>query len=290
MHASHVAGEHVEYFLHRRVAFGEGITGWVVANGRSMCSASPELDLVGVPPEIAGRVRSVLAAPLVREDGAFGAITLYSEGHSFYTSEHVRLLESVSLHVRSAQQRLEFEKTKESALTDPLTELPNARALHLMLEQRVAECQRTKREPLSVLSLDVDDFKEINDKYGHGVGDRLLASVSREIKKQLRQMDVLARYSADEFIAVMPTATAEVASMVVERIRAAVESHKYRVRTGQTMQIGISIGAGCFPQDGETAVDLLSVASTNMQHDKRARKTSHCPRPPSTRAVTAAYR
>ncbi|MBA3243103.1 MAG: diguanylate cyclase [Acidobacteria bacterium] len=291
VHASHVAGEHVEYFLHRSVAFGEGITGWVVANGRSMCSASPELDLAGVPPEIAGRVRSVLAAPLVREEGAFGAITLYSEGRSFYTSEHMRLLESVSLHASSAlNNALMFEKTKESALTDPLTELPNARALHLMLEQRVAECQRTNREPLSVLSLDVDNFKEINNKYGHGVGDRLLASVAREIKKQLRQMDVLARYSADEFIAVMPTATAEVALMVVERIRAAVESHKYRVRTGQTMQIGISIGAGCFPQDGETAEDLLSIASTNMLHDKRARRTSHCPSPSNAVASLDAYR
>jgi diguanylate cyclase (GGDEF)-like protein len=220
----------------------------------------------------------VLSAPLLREEGAFGAITLYSGAHAPYTTEHARLLESVALHASSAlNNALMFEKTKESALTDPLTALPNARALHLMLEQRVAECQRTNREPLSVLSLDVDDFKEINKKYGHGVGDRLLASVAREIKKQLRQMDVLARHSADEFIAVMPTATPEVAVLVVERVRAAVESHQYRVRTGHTTQVGISIGVGCFPRDGETAEELLRTAAADMQRDKRARKGSPFP-------------
>jgi diguanylate cyclase (GGDEF)-like protein/putative nucleotidyltransferase with HDIG domain len=277
-HAAHVAGEHAEYFTHRRVPFGEGITGWVVANGRSMCSSSPELDLVGVPEEIAAGVGSVLSAPLLREEGAFGAITLYAGAHAPYTTEHTRLLESVALHASSAlNNALMFEKTKESALTDPLTGLPNARALHLMLEQRVAECERANREPIAVLSLDVDDFKEINKKYGHGVGDRLLASVALEVKKQLRQMDVLARHSADEFIAVMPTATPEVAVLVVERVRAAVESHQYRVRTGHTTQVGISIGVGCFPRDGETAEELLRTAAADMQRDKRARKGSPIP-------------
>ena len=74
-----------------------------------------------------------------------------------------------------------FEKTKESALTDPLTDLPNARGFYMMLEQRVAECQRLNREPLSVISMDVDNFKKINDDYGHAVGDRLLASIAKVI-------------------------------------------------------------------------------------------------------------
>ncbi|HEU4595435.1 MAG TPA: diguanylate cyclase [Pyrinomonadaceae bacterium] len=290
-HAAHVAGAHAEFYAHRRVAFGEGITGWVVANGRSMCSVSPELDLVGVPEEIASQVGSVLAAPLLREEGAFGAITLYAGSHAPYTNEHARLLESVALHASSAlNNALMFEKTKERALTDPLTELPNARALHLMLEQRVAECQRANREPLAVLSLDVDDFKEINKKYGHGVGDRLLASVAHQIKKQLRQMDVLARYSADEFIAVMPTATPEVAVLVIERVRAAVESHQYRVRTGHTTQVGISIGVGCFPRDGETAEELQRAAAADMQRDKRARKASPLPSNPDPVVSLDAYR
>jgi diguanylate cyclase (GGDEF)-like protein len=165
-----------------------------------------------------------------------------------------------------------FEKTKESALTDPLTELPNARAFHLALEQRIAECQRLNREPVSVLCMDLDDFKKINDTHGHGLGDRLLAAVAGVIKKQLRQMDVLARYAGDEFVAIMPMASNEVASMVAERIRTAIETQQFVVRTGKTTRISISVGVACFPGDGETAEELLNNAGRAMQQEKHVRK------------------
>ena len=96
--AAHAAGEHADIFARRRMSVGDGITGWVIANARSMCNASPELDLVGVPEEIAKQYRGVLVSPLLREDGAFGAITLYSKNRTSYTTEHVRLLESVCQH------------------------------------------------------------------------------------------------------------------------------------------------------------------------------------------------
>jgi diguanylate cyclase (GGDEF)-like protein len=141
-----------------------------------------------------------------------------------------------------------------------------------MLEQRIAECQRLNREPMTVLSMDLDDFKRVNNSFGHGIGDRLLAGAAEVIKKQLRQMDVLSRYAGDEFVAVMPMASKEVALMVAERIRNAVEAHKFPVRTGRTTQVGISIGIACFPHDGETSEDLFMSAERNMQHDKHARR------------------
>ncbi|HYP54588.1 MAG TPA: diguanylate cyclase, partial [Pyrinomonadaceae bacterium] len=271
--AAHVAGEHAEVFSKRLVTVGEGITGWVIANGRSMCNTSPELDLVGTPDELVGTIKGVLVSPLIRDDGAFGAITLYSHNRSTYTTEHVRLLESVAHHASKAlNNALMFERTRESALTDPLTELPNSRALRLMLEQRLAECQRLNREPLTLLSLNLDDFKNVNHTYGHGVGDRLLAAVAQLIKKQLRQMDVIGRYAGDEFAAVMPMASKEVAKMVAGRIRAAVEEHEFPVRTGKTASVGISIGLACVPADGETAEELLTSAGRHMQTDKHSRK------------------
>src|SRR6185503_7211116 len=100
--AAHAAGEDADIFRYRRVTVGEGITGWVIANARSMCNASPELDLVGIPEEIARNYRGVLVSPLLREDGAFGAITVYSKSRSSYSAEHVRLLESVCQHASSA--------------------------------------------------------------------------------------------------------------------------------------------------------------------------------------------
>jgi diguanylate cyclase (GGDEF)-like protein len=215
----------------------------------------------------------VLVSPLVREDGAFGAITLYSKSRISYTTEHVRLLESVSQHASSAlNNALTFEKTRESALTDPLTDLPNSRAFYMMLEQRIAEGQRLNKESLAVISLDVDDFKKINDAYGHAVGDRVLASIAKVIKKEMRQMDILARYAGDEFVAIMPMASAMMASMVAERIRSAVESQKFQVRTGKMVEVGVSLGISCFPNDGETTEQLLTAAARNMQQDKHARK------------------
>src|SRR2546429_304798 len=206
--AMHVVGDHSDLFKLRRINIGDGITGWVIANSRSMCNSSPELDLVGLPDEIARSYRGVLVSPLIREDGAFGAIALYSKGRTSYTTEHVRLLESVAQHAASAlNNALTFEKTKESALTDPLTELPNARSLYMMLEQRIAECQRMNRESLALISIDIDDFKLINDSYGHHIGDRLLASVAGVVRKEVTQMDILTRYAGDEFVVIMPMAS-----------------------------------------------------------------------------------
>jgi len=271
--AMHVVGDHADLFSARRISVGDGITGWVIANARSMCNSSPELDLVGLPDEIARSFRGVLVSPLIREDGAFGAITLYSKGRTSYTTEHVRLLESVAQHAASAlNNAITFEKTKESALTDPLTELPNARGFYMMLEQRLAECQRMNRESLSLISMDVNDFKNINDQWGHALGDRMLASIARVVRKELRQMDILSRYAGDEFVAIMPMASQSMAEMIAERIRTAVAEHKFSVRTGKTVEVSISTGIACFPDDGETTEELLTAAARNMQRDKHTRK------------------
>ena len=272
--AAHAAGEDAELFSRRRMNVGDGITGWVIANSRSMCNASPELDLVGIPDEIAKQYRGVLVSPLLREDGSFGAITLYSKSRTSYTTEHVRLLESVCQHASSAlNNALTYEKTRESALVDPLTELPNARGFYMMLEQRIAECQRMNRESLAVISMDIDDFKIINDKYGHSIGDRLLASAAGVMRRELRQMDVLTRYAGDEFVAIMPMASSAMAAAVSERIRNAIEEQLFSVRTGTMIGLGLSVGFACFPDDGETTEELLTAAARNMQRDKHGRKT-----------------
>jgi diguanylate cyclase (GGDEF)-like protein/putative nucleotidyltransferase with HDIG domain len=271
--AIHAVGDHSDLFERRRISVGDGITGWVIANSRSMCNSSPELDLVGLPDDIVRTYRGVLVSPLIREDGAFGAITLYSKGRTSYTTEHVRLLESVAQHAASAlNNAMTFERTRESALTDPLTELPNARGFYMMLEQRLAECQRLNRESLSLISMDIDEFKKINDQWGHATGDRLLASVARVIRKELRQMDILSRYAGDEFVAIMPMASQTMSEGVAERIRNAVAKHQFSVRTGKNIEVTISTGVACFPNNGETSEELLTTAARNMQQDKHSRK------------------
>jgi diguanylate cyclase len=234
-------------------------------------------------------VRDCISSPLVREDGAFGAVTLFSKTAGTYTAEHLRLLDSVCLHTSGALcNALAHERTRESALTDQLTGLPNARALHLMLEHRLAECRRYEGEVVSVLSIDVDDFHTFNEQFGHGVGDRLLASVSAVVKSQLRQMDMLARFAGDEFLAVLPGADARVSAMVAERVRHAVESQVFNVKTGRNVQVRVSAGTGSYPADGETADELLQSATLAMRRDKQTRK--HGQASPATVVPIDAYR
>ena len=267
------AGEWAEFFKSRAVAVGEGITGWVIANSRGMYNTPPELELAGSAGGPASEVLDVVSSPLVREDGAFGAITLFSRAEKAFTAEHLRLLESVCAHTSGAlNNALNHERTRASALTDHLTGLPNARALHLMLEHRLAECRRYEGEVVSVLSIDVDDFRAVNEQFGHGVGDRLLSTLAAVVKSQLRQMDMLARFAGDEFLAVMPGASGDVAAAVAERVRAAVESQSFNVKTGRNVQLSVSVGTGCYPADGENADDLLQAATRSMERDRRTRR------------------
>jgi len=268
------AGEWDEFFSAREVLMGAGITGWVLANARAMYQTPPELETAGAPAEVAAQVRDVVSSPLLREDGAFGAITLYSKRAAAYTAEHLRLLETVCLHTSGAlNNALTYERTRESALTDHLTGLPNARALHLTLEHRLAECRRYEHETVAVLSIDVDDFKSLNEQFGHGVGDRVLAALAKVIRGQLRQMDMLARHAGDEFLAVMPGASLQVASAVAERVRSAVESQHFNVKTGRQVRLTVSVGTAGHPGDGETADELIRAAALNMRREKN----SHAP-------------
>lgn len=142
----------------------------------------------------------------------------------------------------------------------------------MVLEQRLAECQRMNRESLSVISMDIDDFRTINDQWGHAIGDRLLSSVGRVIRKELRQMDILSRYAGDEFVAIMPMASTQMSGMVAERIRKAVAAHEFQIRDGKMVKVTVSTGISCFPADGETTEQLLTAAARHMQQEKNARK------------------
>jgi diguanylate cyclase (GGDEF)-like protein len=128
-------------------------------------------------------------------------------------------------------------------------------------------------ESVAVLSMDVDDFKGINDRYGHAIGDRVLASVAGVIRKELRQMDILTRYAGDEFVAIMPMASTNMAASIGERVRRAVEEQRFSVRTGTVAKLGMSLGVACFPEDGETTEELLTAAARKMQSNKHSRKT-----------------
>jgi diguanylate cyclase (GGDEF)-like protein len=206
----------------------------------------------------------------------FGALTLYRAERNAYTNEHARLLEIVSLHAANAiYNAIVYEKNRETALFDTLTGVPNSRALYLTLDQRLAECYRQEdKGQLSVISFDIDNFKLVNEKHGHSAGDKLLIETANLIKDQLRAMDFLARYSGDEFIAILPQASNEMAKAVGERIKTIIKSHKFDLGANEPIEIQVSIGVSSYPDDGETSFELLNSANQKMHRQKQARKIS----------------
>jgi diguanylate cyclase (GGDEF)-like protein len=169
-------------------------------------------------------------------------------------------------------------QAESNALTDPLTGLPNARALHLRFDQEVSRARRNQ-QPFQVIMLDLDDFKIVNDSFGHKIGDRMLREVANLIQSQLREYDFLARYAGDEFVALLPDLTVAQLAELSDRIETIVRSFSLSVRGETRARVGISIGASIFGVEGETLDQLLVAADQAMYRAKSAHKTGALPSP-----------
>lgn len=273
---AHVTGEHTNELSSHELKLNEGVTGWVMENKHSLNSEIPKLDLYDVREDLSDEYKSAISVPLMNNGVVFGALTLYHLERNAYTNEHLRLLEIVSLHAANAiYNAISYEKSRETALFDTLTGLPNSRAFYLTLDQRLAECYRLEEHGLlSVISIDVDNFKLINDQYGHVVGDRLLIEVGNIIKEQLRAMDFLARYGGDEFVAILPQASCEIANTVSERIQTVFENRMFDCGASEQFKISLSIGVASYPQDGDASFEILSEANRKMYRQKQSHRIS----------------
>jgi len=253
------------------IPVGEAISGGVAANGIAVRSDDPGRDLEWVRPgPSGGGLRSVLATPLQREREIIGVITLYHRDKQAFTEDHQRLLSIVARQASMAiENAREFERTKESALTDNLTGLPNARCLYMLLEQEISRGQR-QQQSFSILSLDLDDFKSVNDTFGHQAGDQTLCELAAIFQHAVREYDVVARHAGDEFFVVLPVTDREQARTIADRIQAAVADHRARYRSSTVVQLRVSIGVATFPEDAQDVPALVAAADAAMYADKRA--------------------
>ncbi|MDQ4122767.1 MAG: diguanylate cyclase [Acidobacteriota bacterium] len=270
--AVHTIGKNAAILRNRKVKPGEGVVGFVLKNQKSVCSVSPTLDFGQEYLEIAQDYTTMAALPLKSGDKLVGAIAVYSENLLGYEEEHLRLLETVSHIAANAIWRtIQHAETESRALTDPMTGLPNARCLQLHFEKEAARSKRSNR-PFQVVMLDLDEFKAVNDTFGHKVGDLLLKEISKVMRAQLREYDFLARYAGDEFVAVVPEAAGFPIEELCHRIEEAVLNFSLPVGGKGAARVGISIGAACYPRDGETLDQVLIAADHNMYQTKAAHK------------------
>jgi diguanylate cyclase (GGDEF)-like protein len=166
----------------------------------------------------------------------------------------------------SVENALKYRQAERSAVTDMLTELPNARSLFLHLDSELSRARRTG-ETIAVLVCDLDGFKQINDRFGHLEGNRVLRAVARALRSHCREYDTVARLGGDEFVAVLPGQQAESVNSKVEQLSTAVAQAGYE--TVGTGCLGISVGVAYYPADGEDAEALLAAADQRMYREKQ---------------------
>ena len=221
------------------------------------------LEKSAFPFEALQNLESAIAVPLFENaDKVFGVFALYGAKQEKFDERAAQILEAVGERFAPlVLSSLSFERSLSNALTDSLTNLPNERAFYLILENQIAESQRRREErPLTVLSIDIKNFNELNQKFGHTTGDRILAFTADIIKKQLRKMDFLARSTGDEFLAVLPTANESMTQEIIERIERVFQTAPFEVARQQNEFLKMNLGTATFWKDGETAQQLLKTA------------------------------
>jgi diguanylate cyclase (GGDEF)-like protein len=268
--SAHVAGKNAKALSSRCVAPGEGVTGFALANRSPINQLHPSLDFAGL--EIERDYSSMASLPLFKDDMLLGALSVYSAEPEQYTDDHMRLLETVTRLASDAlANAMHHAEAESNALTDPLTALPNARYIALRFDEEASRARRTGR-PFQVVMLDLDDFKIVNDSFGHKVGDKMLREMARIIQAQLREYDFLARYAGDEFVAIVQELVGHQVEDLRCRIEKAVSEFSLLVRGHGRARVGISIGTATYGVEGETLDQLLVAADQAMYRAKSCHK------------------
>jgi diguanylate cyclase (GGDEF)-like protein/putative nucleotidyltransferase with HDIG domain len=283
----HVSGDNIRLFASLRIPMGEGLSGWVAQNRKSIVNGNPSVEPGYVDdPGRFNTLHSAISVPLEGLQGVVGVMTLYHSDHDAYTSDHLRILMAISSKVAlSVENALAFQVAESSATTDFLTELPNARSLFLHLDREIARSRRLNNE-VTVMVCDLNGFKQINDRFGHLEGNRILKLFARGLQGSCREYDYVARMGGDEFVMIAPGLSMAAA---VERGKSLNEMSTAAGREvcGEDL-ISLSMGWAIFPSDGADAEKLLAEADRRMYIEKQqhhARKAVRLVPPVPSEAV-----
>jgi diguanylate cyclase (GGDEF)-like protein/putative nucleotidyltransferase with HDIG domain len=268
----YVNGENYRLFSSLEIPIGEGLSGWVAENRKSILNGNPSVEAGYLnDPAKFSTLRSALAVPLEGVNGVLGSLTLYRADKDAFSRDHLRILLAIVSKVSLAiENALRFQLAEDSATTDYLTLLPNARSLFLRLDSELARCRRTL-EPLTVLVCDLDGFKQVNDRFGHLEGNKVLRYVADVLRENCREYDYVARMGGDEFVILLPGSDREA---VYRRIS---EFQSIACGDGETVHgagiVTLSVGEAFYPDDGSDAEQLLAEADRRMYKSKRLNKT-----------------
>jgi len=269
----YVNGDNFRLFASLRIPVGQGLSGWVAQNLKPILNGNPSVEPGYLnDPSKFSTLSAALAVPLEGLQGVVGVVALYHAEKDFFTSDHLRILLAVSSKMALAiENALKYQQAESSAVTDYLTGLPNARSLFLQLDREVARCKRAKTS-LTVMVVDMDGFKQVNDRFGHLEGNRVLRLFAHSLKETSREYDYVARMGGDEFVLIAPGLTPEAAARKAEQMRELVRQAGIDVCREDILSL--SVGKSLYPDDGEDAEKLLAEADRRMYLQKQS-QASH---------------
>jgi len=268
----YVNGDNFRLFASLRIPIGQGLSGWVAQNLKPILNGNPSVE-PGYLNDASkySTLNSALAVPLEGLQGVVGVVALYHAEKDFFASDHLRILLAVSSRMALAiENAMKYEQAENSAVTDYLTGLPNARSLFLQLERELARCKRDNNT-LTVMVADLDRFKQINDRFGHLEGNRVLRLFAHSLKETSREYDYVARMGGDEFVVIAPGLTPEAAARKAEQMRDLAKQAGKDVCKEDILSL--SVGKAVYPEDGMDAEKLLSEADKRMYLQKQSQST-----------------
>jgi diguanylate cyclase (GGDEF)-like protein/putative nucleotidyltransferase with HDIG domain len=265
-----VSGDNFRLFSSLRIPLGEGLSGWVAQNSKPILNGNPSVEPGYLnDPTKYSTLRSALAVPLEGVSGVVAVLALYRTHTDAFTKDHLRILLAISSKLGfTIENALKYRQAEDSATTDYLTGLPNARSLFLHLDREIARCKRSNL-PLTVFVSDLNGFKQVNDRFGHFQGNKLLQMFAEALKESCREYDYAARMGGDEFIVIAPGLNRDLAAEMARRLETIIaDVGKFVCGEGL---VSVSIGQAFYPVDGTNAEHLLAEADRRMY----AVKNSH---------------
>ena len=248
----------------------EGVAGTVAASGRPILMSEENGETAPRPP-VEPSAPTALGVPLLRGDRSMGVLALY--GRTLPDPFEEEDLDTLGSFAAQASVAIEnvilHQEAQRLSITDGLTGVWNRRYLALTLAKEIERAQRFGR-PLSVLMVDIDRFKDVNDAYGHLRGDEVLVELSRRMLSRIRgEIDTMARFGGEEFIIALPETPREGARVVANKLRRAVRAKPFVSDVGADVKVTVSIGVAVYPEDGRTGEELIRAADVAMYKAKR---------------------
>ena len=220
-------------------------------------------------PRVVQAPRAMLAVPILREHQLLGLVTTVDPEDGGFSDDDIESLSALAVQAGVAIENARLHRVVErQAVTDALTGLANRRQFYEVLGREYERSQRFGT-PLSLILLDIDDFKQINDSRGHLAGDAVLHGVAATLAELIREIDMAARYGGEEFAILLPQTAQEGAALLAERLRREIASRPIRFGPDEIEGITASFGVAAGPEDSMTQIDLIASADAALYQAKR---------------------